>query len=449
MDIPDAYFNIAESALQGAQSMGATMAEIYFGNGKQLSIEVRKGEVETMKLAEEKGLGVRVIVDDKMGFAFTTETGDRELMNTVKKALDNAAQSDKDEFHNLPATADRYEEFDLFDASIGRASVEEKIAMAKQMEESAQLYDKRVKIIESSTYQDVEQEVTIINSLGVAATARTAYCGLYISLVASEGDENQTGFAVDFNLRYDALRPAVVGKEAAERAVRMLGAKTIPSGKMPVILEPYIATNFLGVIAPALSAEAVQKGRSLFRGKMDQNVASGLVKIIDDGAKSDGIATSPFDGEGVPTSRTVLVEDGVLRGYLYDTYTAAKDGVKSTGNGMRGSFKGVPGVSSTNFYIDAGKTQVRELTEGIERGLYITEVLGMHTANPISGDFSLGASGILIENGRFSYPVKSIAIAGNIAEMLQNIDGVGDNLKFYGSRGAPTLRVSEMAISGG
>ncbi|HZK17948.1 MAG TPA: TldD/PmbA family protein [Clostridia bacterium] len=449
MDIPDAYFKTAESALQWAQSMGATMAEIYFGNGKQLSIEVRNGEVETMKLAEEKGLGVRVIVDEKMGFAFTTETGNDQLMNTVEKALENAAQSDRDKFYNLPSAVSGYKEFDLFDTNIGRASVEEKIAMARQMEKAAQSYDERVKIIESSTYQDAEEEVTVINNLGVAATTRTAYCGLYISLVASEGDENQTGFAVDYTLKYDSLKPTAIGEEAAERAVRMLHARTVPSGKMPVILEPYIATSFLGVIAPALSAEAVQKGRSLFRGKIDQKVASGLVRIIDDGAKSDGIATSPFDGEGVPTSRTVLIEDGVLKGYLYDTYTAAKDGVKSTGNGMRGSFKGVPGVSSTNFFIDTGKTEAGELIKGIERGLYITEVLGMHTANSISGDFSLGASGILIENGKLSYPVRSIAIAGNIAEMLKNIDGVGDDLRFYGSRGAPTLRVSEMAISGG
>ena len=272
--------------------------------------------------------------------------------------------------------------------------------------------------------------------------------GIYLALTAGEGDDSQTGFDLDFNLKYHSLKPEEVGRKAAGQAVRMLGARPVTTRKTPVVLDPYVAAGFLDLISTALTSEAVQKGRSLFAGKKDTEVASGKITVIDDGTLPGGIASAPFDGEGVATSRTVLIEDGVLKGYLYNTYTAAKDGVCSTGNGVRNSFKGTPEVGVTNIFIKPGSVPAEQLFSELEKGIYITEVMGMHTANPISGDFSVGVSGLLIEKGQLTRPVRGMALGGNIMDLLAGVNAVGNDLNFFGSRGSPTLRISEMTLSG-
>ncbi len=442
------YVTIAEQAVQKAKSKGAAMAEAYVLSSKELSIDVRDGQVETMKLAEDRGLGLRVITDGRVGFAFTTEFSDDGLDSVVQQALANGANTEPDEFYTLPQVTQQYTQLDIYDPTIRSATVEEKIKMAMEMENTAKSYDKRVKIIESSSYQDAELEVSIVNSQGLSAHYQGAYCGIYLSLVAGEGEDSQTGFALKYGLKFADLNPALIGKQAAERAVRMLGAKPVATQKAAVVLDPYIATNFLGLLAPALSGEAVQKGRSLFAGKMGQQVASDLITIVDDGRLPGGIASAPFDGEGVPTSETVLIEGGRLKGFLHNTYTAAKEGINSTGNGVRGSFKSTPEVGTTNFFIRPGRTSAEQIIKDVKKGLYVTEVMGMHTANPISGDFSLGAAGIWIENGELTKPVRGVAIAGNIMELLSAVDAVGNNLEFFGGKGAPTIRVSSMSLSG-
>jgi PmbA protein len=204
----------------------------------------------------------------------------------------------------------------------------------------------------------------------------------------------------------------------------------------------------LEVTAPSLTAEAVQKGKSLFANKMGQDIAASELNIIDDGHKKGAIISSPFDGEGVSTQKTILVENGILKSYLHNTYTAKKDGVSSTGNAKRGSYKSTPEVGTTNFYIDKGNITKDELIKNVEKGFYITEVMGMHTANPISGDFSVGASGIWIENGEFTKPVRGVAIAGNIKELLKSVEAVADDLTFFIGIGSPTLRIAKMTVSG-
>ncbi|AGL02035.1 TldD/PmbA family protein [Desulfoscipio gibsoniae] len=443
------YKEYAENAVHKAMQSGAAMAEAYISNSKELDIEVRNGTVETMKLAEDRGMGIRVFQDGKTGFAFTTDLGDVAVDGAVRQALANARFAEPDLHRLLPQPAPSYPDMDLYDPAIRAAAVEEKIDMARTMENEARAADARVSIIESSTYQDGEAEVTLVNSHGLSLHYGGAYCGMYITLVAGEGEDSQTGFAMNFSLRYADLDPAALGKQAAGRAVRMLGARPGATRQAAVVLEPYVATGFLGLLAPALSAEAVQKGRSLFAGKVGQQVASEQINIIDDGTLPGGIASAPFDGEGVPTSRTVLVQNGKLQCFLHNIYTAAKDGVLSTGNGVRGSFKGTPEVGTTNFFIEPGDKTAEQIIGDISSGLYVTEVMGLHTANPISGDFSLGASGLWIENGKLAYPVRGLAIAGNIMEMLGQVDAVGSDLQFFGGRGAPTIRVSRMSISGG
>ncbi len=442
------FSELARQVVEKAQGLGADQSEAFLIKSKDLSIDVRDGEVETLKLAEDRGLGVRIFLKDRIGFAYTSNLENAAVDEIIRQALANSDKTSPDRFNYMPKPGGQYPGLDIFDPEIQKAPIEEKIDIAKTIEKSARSFDKRITITERSSYFDAEYEVTLANSLGISTSYQGAYCGCYADLVAEQDGDNETGFAIKMTLKYKDLKPETVGPEAAEKSVRKLGAKTINTQKAVIVLDPYISISFLGVVAPALSAEAVQKGKSLFGGKVGQQVASGKVNIIDYGSMPGGIASAPFDGEGVPTSKTVLIQNGELKGYLHNTYTAAKDGVMSTGNGTRSSFKSTPEVGTTNFYIEPGPTHPDDLIKDIGAGLYITDVMGMHTANPISGDFSVGASGIWIENGRLTKPVRGVAIAGNILDLLNEVEGVGSDLTFFGGKGAPTIRISKMTISG-
>ncbi|HBT47161.1 MAG TPA: TldD/PmbA family protein [Peptococcaceae bacterium] len=440
------YLALAREVVEKAARGGAE-AEAYIIAGEDLNIEIREQEVEALTTARERGLGLRVIGNGRVGFAYTTDFSAGALEETVEQARANAARATPDEHNCLPLPAD-YPHLDLFDPQIEDTPLKDKIELAKEIERQARSADGRVKITESCSYSDSRYVVAVANSRGVAATYYGANCGASIFVVAVEGEESQTGFGLAYSLKIADLDPARIGREGASRAVRLLGAKRIPTQRAPVIFDPYVTVNFLGVLAPALAADAVQKGKSLFRGKVGERVASAVVHIIDDGRRAGGLASAPFDGEGVPTQRTILVEGGVLRGFLHNTYTAAREGVSSTGNGSRGSFKATPEVGTTNLYLEAGDRKPEELVREVSRGLYVTDVLGMHTANPISGDFSVGVMGLWIENGEFAGPVRGVAIAGNIIGLLQSIEAVGSDLTFFGATGAPSIRIAGMSISG-
>lgn len=442
------FLAVAGSAVDAALGAGADAAEAYVTSGSSIEIEVRDGRVETTKSAAEKGLGLRVYRGRRFGYAYTTDLSSGGLEETARRAVAGAALTAEDEFYRLPRPVPAYPEVDIFDPELPEKQIGEKIELARRMEEAARAHDSRVTIVESSTYQDGLVEVGIVNSADVSAYYRGAACGLYISLTAREGADHQTGFAMDFKNRFADLNPEEVGREAAHRAVRMLGARPQAGMEVPVVLDPYVMVSLLGVLAPALTADAVQKGRSLLAGRVGEAVASEHITIVDDGTLAGGVRSAPFDGEGVPSSRSVLIEKGLLRGYLYNTYTAAKDGVGSTGNGVRSSYKGAPEVGTTNFFLAPGEKNPEELVAEVGSGFYVAEVMGMHTANPISGDFSVGATGLWIENGRMSHPVRGLAIAGNIVELLKSVDAVGKDLRFFGGKGAPTVRISRLAVSG-
>ncbi len=244
------------------------------------------------------------------------------------------------------------------------------------------------------------------------------------------------------------IDPEAIGREAAFKAVRLLGARRLGTRKAAVILEPFVVSGFLSVLCKALTAEAVQKRRSLLAGKIGTRVAAPGVTVVDDGTLAGGLMSSAFDGEGVPSQRTVLIQDGQLLGFLQNSYTGAKDHLPSTGNASRGSYKSPPELGSTNFYLAAGAAKTEEIIKKTESGLYLTDVMGMHTVNPISGDFSVGAAGIWIEHGEFTTPVRGMVIAGNILDLMAGIDAVGNDLRFFVSRGAPTVRVARLTISG-
>jgi PmbA protein len=439
---------IAPEVLDLAKKKGAEIAEIFLLDSKELTIEVAEQEVENLKLAEEQGFGLRIISGNRLGYAYSSDLSRESLIKTVERAVHNSRLVAEDVAWEVAKPGNHYRKLDLYDQEIIEKPLEEKISLARELEKTALAYDPRVRQVEKAVYQDSIYYVSIFNSLGLEGNYQGSFCGLYGVAIGQENEDAQTGFGMDFTLKYKELNPMKVGQEAGEKAVRMLGAQTMPSAKLPIVLDPYVMVGVLGVLQTAFSGEAVLKGTSFLVGKEGEKVASSLVRIIDHGALQGQLGSSPFDSEGTPTGETVLVKDGELQGFLHNLYTARKAGVVSTGNAVRASYKSTPEVGTTNFYLDKGPISRRELLGGIKQGLYVTEVMGLHTANPISGDFSLGASGLLIENGELTRPIKGVAIAGNLQDLLMGIDAVADDLTFYAGEGAPTVRIQGLTISG-
>ena len=338
-----------------------------------------------------------------MGHAYTSDLSDGALEDLVQRAVDNAAVSDPDEFTALPVPAGEPADVDPFDPRLVAATDEQRIAIALEVEATALAADPRVKTVEDTMYVDGDGEVFIASTAGVRGSYRAGQCYAFAYVLADRTARSRpaTRTASAAPSR-SSTRPSS-GREAAERATRLLGAKKCPSMKAPVILDPFVSAAFFGVLSSALTADAVQKNRSLFAGREGERVAGELLELVDDGTLVDGLESAPFDGEGVPSGRTPLITGGVLQGFLYDTYTARKAGRTSTGNGLRGGYSGLPGVRPTNLVVAGPATPFADIVAGIERGVLVTDAVGIHSgANPISGEFSVGISGVLIEGGEFT-----------------------------------------------
>lgn len=441
------YLDVANKAVAIAQKLGCSAAEAYILDAKALTIEIANQELETMKLAEDSGIGLRVFSKaGKVGFSYSTDLN--TIDDLARQALSNSHKSFADDNNTLPNLPQKIANLNLLDKKIVKATIDDKINLAKQVESSARQTDNRVTRTERCVYKDAEYGVALANSNGLATYYRAGYCGLYGIVLAEKDGDVQTGSGLNFSRNFDDLDADFVGREAAQDATMLLGAKSIGTTKATLVLNSQVATSFFSVLIPALCADSVQKGRSLFNGKIGKKVVSPLINLVDDGRLDDGIASSPVDGEGCPTQRTHLIVNGTLNSYLYNAYTAAKDKVASTGNGSRGSFKSMPEVGPTNIFVQAGAMKREQLIQEVKDGFYVTSVMGMHTANPISGDFSIGAAGVWIKNGKFKQAVRGVAIAGNILDLFGQVDAVADDLRFYGSQGAPTIRISNITVSG-
>ncbi len=440
--------DLVAAVIEAARLKKVDSAEAFFNMEEELTIEVRNGEVENLKVARDEGFGIRVIQGERMGFAYSTGLTRDDVQVTLDAALANAQVASADPYYQLPEPVKTYPELDLDDPHLQEVTLEEKIEMARQLERSGRSFDPLVQLTEAATYTEVSYQTAIANTNGVLLASNGAFCGGAAAFVAGKDGELQTGFELDYARKIAELDPQAIGREAARKAVQMIGSQVLPTKRVPVVIDPFVVISFLGMLASAMTAEAVQKGRSLFSGRVGERVASSGVNIIDDGALHDGVLSAPFDGEGVPTQSTTLIDDGVLQGFLYNSYTGAKDGVPSTGNAVRGSFQSPPQNGSTNFYLAPGSRTPEDIIRETNEGFYLNEVMGMHTANPISGDFSLGAAGIWIENGELTKPVRGMVIAGNILELLERVDAVGSDLRFFVSKGAPTIRVANLTVSG-
>ena len=440
--------NIKKLVLDEVKSKGIKEFEIYISSNSSLSIESKGGEVDSFEVSETIGASLRVFNGGRQGFSFCTDFSNEAIRRMVGDAGLSSQHTTSDEFRVLPEPSPSAPLVSAFDGKMKGVPEEEKIERARALESAALSFDKRMKRVRKAAYSETEYEVSILNSKGVDVAHRGTYCSASISALAEEGSESEMGSDYDFSRFYDGLDVELVGRRAAENAVQCLGGKRIKTVKCPVVFENSVSSDFLGVLASSFIADSVQKGKSLLAGKVGLSIGSDILNVLDDGLFPGGIGTAPVDGEGVPRQRTSLIQGGILRGYLYDTYTARKDRVRSTGNAVRPGIKAPPAAGLTNLYIEKGGFSKDALLSKAGSGLFITEVMGMHTANPVSGDFSVGAAGIWIENGKKAYPVKGVAIAGNIIDILKSVAAVGSDLRFFGKIGAPSLLISELTVSG-
>ena len=423
--------------------------EAYAEESRRTEVAARRGEIEGLTFAESRGVGVRVIAAGRLGYAYAADPSVDEVREAVARARENATLATEDEFNALPH-ADAAEPIpSLYRPAQAAMATERKVEVALDLERLAVSADARVTKLEQAQFGDAVSRVAVASTTGVHAEYGRTDCWAVVVALAEEGDETQTGWSFRVARELDELEWANVASEAVDRSTRLLGASKPKSARVPVVLDTFAGSSFLGVLAGALSAESVQKQRSLFAGMLGQPVGSALLTLVDDGRALAGPAAAPFDDEGVPTRRTELIAGGILTGLLHNTYTARRGGTVSTGNARRGGYRSVPGVGTTNFYVEAGATPVPEILRRADGGVLIQDVSGVHSgANPISGEFSVGATGLRISGGELGQPLREMTVASTVPEMLKGIAAVGDDLRFFTSVGVPTILIGEMTVAG-
>ncbi len=431
------------------QKAGVDGWELAASESRTLTIAVRDGEVDKFQAAHGQGLSVRVYQDGRPGFAYVMGPQDDSLARAVDQAVAAAAAADQDEHFALAEPGGSYAEVDVFDPALAAESTADKLARANGLLQAAKDYDPRVTHVHPAQVSEAESWFYLLNSRGLDLSRRATRVSASAVAIAAEGDHQEMEGESDSRRFLAELDVAWVGRQAARRAVACLGGAPVPDGRYSVILENRVAAEFLELLAQSLMGDNLVKGRSLLEPYQGKTGASDLVTIIDDGLYPRGLATAAFDGEGTPTAAKTLVDQGVVRGFLFDLAWASRAGSRSTGNSLRSSLKLPPGVGMTNLYLQPGQGGLDELAAGLDRGLVVTEVMGMHTADPVSGEFSLGASGHLVEAGRVTRPVKSIALAGNLLDLFKSVEAIGGDLRFFGSLGCPSLLVSALSVSGG
>ncbi|MCU1337349.1 MAG: microcin-processing peptidase 1 [Bryobacterales bacterium] len=446
----EALIDIAVAATRRALELGASGAECTLSEGEEFSASVRMREIENLKQAGSRGAGIRVLVGNLTGSSRTSDLSTQGIETMVRGALDLARITTPDPHAGLPDPADlgRFEgDLRLYDDAVARMETEWKIAQALKGEEVALAADVRITNSEGASFDSYLGSRAFANSLGFAGEYRTSSCGMSVVPVAKQNGSMERDYWHTAAREVSRLEsPEEVGRRAAERAVRRLNPRKVPTQKVPVIFEPRTARMLLGDLFDAVNGGAIYRRASFLAGKLGEKIASEALTVIDDATIPGLFGSAPFDDEGVASRRTVVIERGVLKSYLLNTYTARKLGLKTTGNASRG-LAGNAGVGNGNFYIEAGERSERDLIAGVRQGLYVTELIGA-SSNTVTGDYSSGAAGLWIENGELAYPVSEITIAGNMKQMLMSLDQVAANLEFRSSIASPALLIGEMTISG-
>jgi PmbA protein len=442
---------LASDVIKRAVKGGATAAEAVIHEGTEFSTLVRLGQVETLKESGSRAIGLRVFMGQRTASTYSSDFSADGIERLLSGALTLARVTSEDPSAGLPeasAFGSFAGDLRLYHSDVYSLPVEERIEYARRAEQAALAVDPRIKNSDGGSFDASTTHKILANSLGFIGEYRRSYCSLSTAPIAQDDQgrmQRDSWYSMGRSLtKLDA--PEAIGKEAARRTLRRLGARKIASTRVPVIFDSEIARSLLDEIVGAVNGDSIYRRASFLAGKLGQKIAGDNITIVDDPTIPEGFGSVPFDGEGIPTRRTVVIEKGVLQSYLLNTYTARKLGLKSTGSAAR-SLAGTPGVGHGNFFLEKGLKSPQQIIAGIKQGLYVTDLIGFGV-NLVTGDFSRGASGLWIENGELTYPVEEITVAGNLLDMLNNITELGNDLEFRGSIAAPTLRIDGMTIAG-
>jgi PmbA protein len=433
---------------------GASDAEAVVREGDEFSVNVRMGQVETLKESGSRGLGLRVFLGTRSASASTSDLTPDGIRDLVAGALALAKVTEEDPFTVLPETAEFGSvegDLHLYFDDVYSLEGPERIEWARRAEAAALAADPRIANSDGGSFDAATGRKVLANSRGFVGGYRTSYAGVSAAPLAMDGAMQRDGWWSGARRLADLESPESIGKEAARRALRRLGARRVATQRVPIVFAPEVARSLIGSVFEAASGDAIWRGASFLAGRLGEQIAAPSITVVDDNfmllpTGVGGFGSSPFDGEGLPSRRTVVVEAGVLHTYLLNTYSARKLGMKSTHNASRG-LAGTPGIGCGNLYLEPGTLTPEEIFAAIPVGLYVTSLMGFGV-NTVTGDYSRGATGMWIENGVLTHAVEEVTIAGNLAEMLRNVTAIGNDLVFRGSVASPTLRIDGMTIAG-
>ncbi|MDX1359180.1 MAG: TldD/PmbA family protein [Clostridia bacterium] len=436
---------------EAGKTAGMTDMEVYISEGETFRVRISRQEIDGYDLATNSGLGLRGFYNGKIGYSYTEKISDDSIDFIVKGAIENALINDNVDDDVIFEGSEKYTPVDNVNPELEKVTEKEKIEFAKDMEKKALAMDPRIVASQYCMLGTGSGTSMLSNTKGLDLEDSGNYAYAILMVLAMENGVYSSGFDFVFGNDFSKFDSDKLAKESVTMAIDFLSAKSIASGDYKIILDGMVFADMLGAVSNIFSARAVQKNLSMLKGKIGEKIASDCVTLVDDPFLKGGINTSSFDGEGVATRYKEIIEKGVLNTYLHNLKSAVRDGVESTGNASRGSYKSTIGISPSNFYFKPGEKSVEELQEGIEKGIHIVELEGLHSGfNPISGDFSLPAKGYLIENGKRTAAVNQITVSGNYYKALAKIEAVASDLKFAlgGGTGSPTVVIESLAIAG-
>ena len=443
--------SLASDVVRRAMQGGASAAECVAREGDEFSTVVRMRQVETLKESGSRSIGVRVFFGQRAASTYSSDFSTEGIERMLKSALELAKITSEDPCAGIPEAGKLGSlpgDLDLYHEDVYSLPGVERIDYARRCEKAALDSDPRMKNSEGGSFDAATGRKVLANSHGFVGEYRRSYCSVAAVPIAQDEQGNmQRDYWYSVARSLAKLESAEkVGKEAARRTLRRLGARKAKTAHVPVVLDPLVANSMLEHIFEGVNGDSVYRGASFLAGKLGQKIASANVTVIDDGTIRGGFGTAPFDGEGIPTRRTVVVDNGVLKSYLLNTYAAKKLGLATTGNASRG-LAGTPSIGLGNYFLQAGTRTPQQIIGDIKDGLYVTEFLGMGV-NLVTGDYSRGASGLWIVNGELTYPVEEITVAGNLKDIFMNISEIGNDLEFRGSVASPTIRIEGLTVGG-
>lgn len=442
------YIQLADDVTSRAKGKGADQCDCYIESGRELTVKVRGGEIESIERARFRGLGVRMIMQRRLGFGFTTDLSTKAIADLIERACDFARASTPDPHAGIPEhTPVDATDLEICDPTIEETPLEDKIERALVCEQAAYDFDKRIRHTYGASYSDQSGSIILARMGSEPISYNATHVDMTCVPVAEEAGERRMGIWYSSErMLSDMDSPEILGRTAAQRAVWMLGARGVPTQKASVVFDPRTGCELIEEIFNCLDGENILRGTSFMRDKLGEQVGSELVSFVDDGRMPRRVGSRPFDAEGVPTGRTLAIDKGLIKANFYDSRSARKAGTASTGNARRG-FDSTPQIAANNFYLLPGRDSKEDVISTVKNGVMITNLLGFGV-NITTGDYSRGAEGVWIKDGKISHPVDGVTIAGNMADMLKGIVAVGSDLHFFGRMGSPTFVIDSMTIAG-